>query len=211
MRLTDYSIKLRITIFALAAIVSVAGPVAYFRLMPREGAPDVTIPYVFVTALYEGVAPEETENLITIPLEKKLAGLENIKKMNSTSAEGVSSIIIEFTPKENIDDAVQKVKDKIDMAKPDLPRDLDQPVVQGLNFSTDIPVLRFAISGDSDLERLKKVAEDLQDDIENVSGVLQAQLGGIREREIRVEMDLHRLTAYSLTIFDVISAIRGEN
>lgn len=211
MRLTDYAIKLRVTIFSIAAIAAIAGPVTYFVTMPREGAPDITIPYVFITAVYEGVAPEETENLITIPLEKKLAGLENIKKMNSTSAEGVSSIVIEFTPKENIDNAVQKVKDKIDMAKPDLPRDLDQPVVQGLNFSTDIPVLRFAISGDRDMERLKKVAEDLQDDIENVQGVLQARLDGTREREVRVEIDLHRLTAYSLTLFDVVSAIRGEN
>lgn len=211
MRLTDYAIKLRVTIFAVAVIIAIAGPIAYFGTMPREGAPDITIPYVFITAVYEGVAPEETENLITIPLEKKLAGLENIKKMNSTSAEGVSAIIIEFTPKENIDNAVQKVKDKIDMAKPDLPRDLDQPIVQGLNFSTDIPVLRFAISGDNDLERLKKVAEDLQDDIENVSGVLQARLEGVREREIRVEIDLYRLTAYSMTLFDVVNGIRGEN
>lgn len=210
MILTRYSIKMRVTVFALVAMLCVAGPLIYFGL-PREGAPDVTIPMVFVTAAYEGVAPAEIENLVTIPLEQRFNGIENIKKMSSTSMEGVAVVVIEFLPRQNIDLAVQKVKDKIDMAKADLPRDLDQPVVQGFNFSTDIPVFTFAISGDEDLERLERIAEDYQDLVEAHPGVLEARLYGGKEREIRVDVDLQRLLAYRLAPGDLVAAIRGEN
>jgi multidrug efflux pump subunit AcrB len=210
MILTEYSIKFRVTVFSLVAVLLVAGPLVYFT-MPREGSPDVTIPMVFVSAPYEGVAPEEIENLITIPLEKRFNGLEHIKELTSTSSEGVALVAIEFTAEQNIDAAVQKVKDKIDLARPDLPRDLDEPTVQGFNFSTDIPVFTMAIAGDPDLERLKHVAEDLQDVIEELPGVLQARLLGVREREIRVEVDLARLMAYRLTLGELTAAIRGGN
>ena len=210
MILTDYSVKLRITVFVLTAILLVAGPLMYLGL-PREGAPDITIPYVFVTAPYEGVAPAEIENLITIPMEKRFNGLENIEEMRSTASEGVSVTVIKFLPRQNIDLAIQKVKDKIDLARPDLPQDLDEPTVQGLNFSTDIPVLKMAVSGDTDLARLKEIAEDLQDAVERIPGVLEAKLYGAREREIRVDVDVQRLTAYALTLGDVAEAIQKEN
>ena len=210
MILSDYSIKFRVTVFVLVFILAIVGPIIY-AVLPREGAPDITIPYVFVTAPYQGVAPEEIENLITIPLEKRFKDLENVKEVSSSSAEGVSAVVIEFTPKENIDNALQKVKDKIDLAKPDLPRDLDQPIVQGLNFSTDVPILNFAIWGDTDLERLKHIGDELKDDIEAIPGVLQVRIFGTREREIVISMDLLRLRAYSLTMADVMRAIQTEN
>jgi len=210
MLIVKHAIKLRITVFALTAMLVIVGPIIYYTL-PREGMPDVTIPYVFVTVPYEGVAPSEIENLITIPLEKQFKDLENVKEINATSAEGLCFISVEFTPRQNIDSAAQKVKDKIDLAKPDMPRDLDQPIVKGLNLSTDIPVLNFTVSGSTDPERLKSVAEDLQDLVETVPGVLQARLYGTREREIRVELDLIRLIAHKLTIGDVFAALQKEN
>ncbi len=210
MLLTNYAIKFRtaVIVFSLAAVV--IGIISYVDL-PREGAPDITIPYVFVTAVYEGTSPEEMENLVTIPMEKKLNDLDNVKEMNSTSAEGVTMIMIEFTPQEDMDAAKQKVKDKIDLAAPDLPQDLDEPTVEAFNFSTDSPVLIFALSGDPDLTRLKNLADDLQDQIEARPGVKQAAVYGAREREIRVEVDLPRLIAQQIPIAAVISLIGREN
>jgi multidrug efflux pump len=210
MILTRYSVKLRVSVFAMLVILVIAGPIVYMT-MPREGAPDITIPMVFVTAVYEGVAPSEVENLITIPLEKQFKGLENLKKLTSASAEGVASVTIEFLPQQNIDDAVQKVKDKVDLAKRDLPKDLDAPVIQGFNFSTDIPVFTFAVSGDADVERLKRLAEDYQDVIETIPGVLEARLYGAREREIQVNVDLRRLTAYRMALSELMAVVHAEN
>ncbi|HBA84304.1 MAG TPA: AcrB/AcrD/AcrF family protein [Verrucomicrobia bacterium] len=210
MLITNYAIKFRTAVIVFVLVITMLGSIAYMSL-PREGAPDITIPYVFVTAIYEGTAPEEMENLVTIPMEKKLNDLENVKEMSSTSSEGVSSIVIEFLPKEDIDSAKQKVKDKIDLAKPDLPEDLDEPAVEAINFSTDMPILMLALSGDPDLERLKNLADDLQDQIEALPGAKQAVIYGAREREIRVEVDLNRVIAYRLPLAEVSRAIAMEN
>ena len=87
------------------------------------------------------------EKLITIPIERKLKGIDNVEEIRSTSAEGFSTVAIKFLPKVDLDDAVQKVRDKVDQAQNDLPADLaDDPVIQEVNFS-DMPVIRVVLSG----------------------------------------------------------------
>ncbi|MFH0953275.1 MAG: efflux RND transporter permease subunit [Verrucomicrobiota bacterium] len=210
MLVTNYAIKLRVAVFVFVLVMTILGVISYVNL-PREGAPDITIPYVFVTAPYEGVAPAEIENLVTIPMEKKFKDLENVKQTTSVSSEGMSLTVIEFTPKENLNNALQRVKDKVDEAQPDLPDDLDNPLVDVINFSTDWPIVTLVLAGNTDLERLKALAEDLQEEIENVPGVKSADIFGTREREIRVEIDPQRLVAYRFTLGAVMRAIAAEN
>ncbi|MFC1498424.1 efflux RND transporter permease subunit [Verrucomicrobiota bacterium] len=209
MLLSNYSIKFRIAVFVSIVVFVVVGAYNYMS-MPREGAPDITIPYVFVTAVYEGTAPSEMEKLVTVPLEKSLNDVENVKEIRSTSAEGICSISIEFVAGQDIDLARQGVKDKVDLAKTDLPDDLDEPIVDAFNISSDIPVFTFALSG-TDTGRLKNLAEDLQDEIELLSGVKDAEISGTREREIRVELDLRRLIAYNIPLSQVMQRIMQEN
>jgi multidrug efflux pump len=111
-----------------------------------------------VTAYYEGTAPEEMEKLVTIPLEEQLADVEGLKEVRSTSGENASSLVIEFVAGEDIEQAKQRVKDKVDLAKPDLPADLDEPAVDAFNFSSDYPVYIFALSGATEPELLKNLA-----------------------------------------------------
>ena len=210
MLVTNYSIRFRTAVFVFVLVFIIGGIVSYSTL-PREGSPDVTIPYIFVTAIYEGVAPSEIEHLVTIPLEKQLNNLPNVKEITSTSMEGVSSVSIEFTPAQDIDAAIQKVKDKIDMARPDLPADLDEPVVRDFNYSTDFPVFSFTFSGESSIERLTRLAEVLEDRLEEISGVLQANVSGGREREIRVDVDFQRLQLYGIRANSVLGALHREN
>jgi multidrug efflux pump subunit AcrB len=210
MIITHFAIQKRISAFVLIVLLVIGGGISYLTL-PREGYPDITIPFIFISAPYEGVAPEEVENLITIPMEKQLNDLENVREIKSTSAEGIASISIEFLPSEDIDTAIQRVKDKIDLARIDLPQDLDEPIVQGINFSTDIPILRFSLSGDNSIPRLKAIAEDLQERIELLRGVRQVGIYGGQEREIRIEIDPARLQSYGLTLGDVMRKIGDEN
>lgn len=210
MILSNYAIKFRTAVFVFIVVLVISGVHSYVTL-PREGTPDITIPYVFLTATYEGTSPTEVEKLITIPIEKKLNDVENIKEMRSVSSEGVSFISVEFVAGEDIDQAKQRVKDKVDLARPDLPRDLDEPVVDAFNFSSDFPVYIFTLSGETDISRLKRLAEDLQDRIERLSGVRQAEISGVLEREIRVEIDLPRLIAYDIPVSLVMSRIAQEN
>ncbi len=210
MLLSNYAIKFRTAVFVFVIVLVIAGSISY-KTLPREGSPDITIPFVFLTAVYEGTSPTEMEKLITIPIEKKLNDVENVKEMQSVSSEGVTFISIEFIAGEDIDLAKQRVKDKVDLARPDLPRDLDEPVVDAFNFSSDFPVFIFTLSGVPDLSRLKSLGEDLQDQLERFPGVRQAELTGIREREIRVEIDLPRMIAYDLPLSLVMARIAQEN
>jgi CzcA family heavy metal efflux pump len=204
------ALKRQATVLALLVIIVIAGLYSYLTL-PRESFPDITIPYVFVTTTYEGVAPQDMEKLITIPIERKLKGIDNVEEIRSTSAEGLSTVAIKFLPKVDLDDAVQKVRDKVDQAKNDLPADLpDDPVIQEVNFS-DMPVIRVVLSGPFSLRRLQNLAEDLQDQIESITGVLEARISGGLEREIHVEFDLDRVGAYNVPFSSIISSVTRGN
>jgi multidrug efflux pump len=204
------ALKRPAAILALLVFLVVSGIYCYVRL-PRESFPDITIPYVFVTTAYEGVAPEDMEKLITIPIERKIKGISDLEEIRSTSAEGISTVAVKFLPGVNIDDALQKVRDKVDQAKADLPQDLkDDPVIQEVNFS-DIPVIRVVLSGPFSLRRLQNFAEDLEDRIESIPGVLDARMTGGLEREIHVEFDLDRVGAYNVPFSSVINAVTRSN
>jgi multidrug efflux pump len=210
MILNQAALKRQVTVLALLVIIVIAGLYCYVTL-PRESFPDITIPYVFVTTTYEGVAPQDMEQLITIPIERKLKGIDNVEEIRSTSAEGISTVAIKFLPKVDLDDAVQKVRDKVDQAKSDLPADLpDDPVIQEVNFS-DLPVIRVVLSGPFSLRRLQNLAEDLQDRIESVTGVLEARISGGLEREIHVEFDLDRVGAYNVPFSSIINSVTRGN
>jgi len=210
MIICDLAVKKRTSVIVLTLLIIVFGLISYNSL-PRESAPDITIPYVFIKTNYPGVAPEDIEQSITIPIEKKLKGLEAVKKIESSSTEGMSSIIIEFVAGTDISDVLSKTKDKVDLAKVDLPPDLeDDPEVFELNIS-EMPIVVFSLSGTCGLVRLKKIAEDLEDDIESIPGVLEAEITGGLEREIRVEPYPAKLAYYGLSILGLQKVIADEN
>ncbi|RJR51563.1 MAG: efflux RND transporter permease subunit [Desulfobacteraceae bacterium] len=210
MIINQTALKRQAAVLALMVLLVVAGAYSY-QTLPREAFPDITIPYVFVTTTYEGVAPEDMEKLITIPIERKLKGISDLEEIRSTSAEGISTVAVKFLAGVNIDDALQKVRDKVDQAKADLPTDLpDDPVIKEVNFS-DIPVIRVVISGPFSLRRLQSFAEDLQDRIESVPGVLEARITGGIERAIQVEFDLDRVAAYNVPFSSIIQSVTRSN
>ena len=204
------ALKRQSTVLALLAIIVIIGLYSYFTL-PRESYPDITIPYVIVTTTYEGVAPEDMEKLITIPIERKLKGLSDVEKIHSASEEGFSSVTIEFLPTVDIDDAVQKVREKVNEAKNDLPPDLpDDPVIQEINIS-EFPVIRVILSGPFSLRRLKTFADEFKERIEAIQGILEARVTGGLEREIHVEFDLNRVAAYNVPFSSLINAVQRGN
>jgi multidrug efflux pump len=210
MILNHLALQRQITVLVLLVLIVVAGLYSYMTL-PREAEPDIKIPFIFVTTTYEGVAPKDMETLVTIPLERKLKGIEDVEEIRSTSAEGISNIAIKFLPRANIDDALQKVRDKVDQAKKDLPRELpDDPVIEELTFSA-LPVMQVVLSGPFSLKRLKVFAEDFEDRIESIPGVLQAEIIGGLERKIHVEFDLDRVAAYGVPFSQVVSSVKQQN
>ena len=210
MIISDAAIKNRISVVVLAIIILVIGSYCY-SILPRENEPDITIPNVFVSTTYKGVSSSDIETSITIKIEKKLKGLDRVKKIQSASSEGLSQINIEFLPGTDIDDVIQKVKDKVDEAKKELPSDLeDDPSVFEVNIS-ELPIVIFSLSGTSGITRLKEIADDLEEEIESIVGVLEANVTGGREREIRIEVDPDKLAYYQIPITAFQSVIYSEN
>ena len=197
------------TVLLVAICVLVFGLTNYITL-PREASPDVDIPVIMVTTPYTGVSPEDIESLVTNPLEDELGGLKDLKKMSSTSAEGISMITLEFEPEIVIEDALQKVRDRVNRARPDVPKDAEETTIAEVSFS-DFPIIIVTIAGPVDQQKLKALGEDLQEDIEELAGVLDAKLTGGRTREIKIQVDPIRLNHYELGLDDVINAIRDEN
>ena len=210
MLISNAAIRQRSTVFALMLIIVIVGVYSYATL-PRESTPDITIPYVLVITTYEGVASSDIESLITNPIERKLRGLKHVEEIRSVSAEGSSMITVEFIPDVNIDDAIQWVRDKVDQAKGDLPDDLENdPQILEVNMA-EFPVLMIAVSGDVPETLLKGVAEELEEHIEEVPGVLDVVLTGGREHQVQVEIDPDRMAAYQVSFNEIVTAVAREN
>jgi multidrug efflux pump subunit AcrB len=207
--LSTFSIDSRISVLVLVLLITVIGVQSYLTI-PKESSPDITIPYIMVITTYPGSSPEDMEALITRPLEDELSGISDVKEMVSTSAEGYSNITLEFNSEVNIDDALQKVREKVDLAKPELPADAEDPVIQEINFS-EFPIMQVNISGQYGLVQLKEVAEDIQDEIEAIPSVLEVNLAGGLEREVKVDVNLAKLKYYGLGFGDLVAAIQSEN
>lgn len=209
MKITDLSIKYRTTVVVLT-LVLVAGGLYSYVTIPKEASPSIEIPLIVTTTVYPGVSPDDIESLITQPIEREVQSINGIKEIRSTSTEGVSTVIVEFNPDVSMDEAYQRVRDKVGIAKPKLPNDVEEPIISEIDFS-EFPIMTINLAANYSLSRLKEVGEDLAEEIETVSSVLGVDVLGGMEREVQVNIDLNALKGYNLTYNDVISTISQEN
>ena len=209
MILSDVAIKNRTTIAVLGLIIVIAGIYSYITL-PREAFPDIPIPQILITTTQEGVSPQDVETSITMEIEKELNSISGVKEIRSSSAEGLSLIDVEFMPDVPTNVALQRVRDRVDLAKGDLPIDADEPIISEINLA-EMPIMYISISGDMSPVQLKGVADTLQDNLEMVPGVLKVEVLGELEPEIRLEFDPDRLAVYNLTIPEILALIPSEN
>ena len=209
---TSWSIKNKTSIYLLMLFVSLAG-IFQFVTLPKEQFPDIVIPTIYVQTIYVGNSPKDIENLVTRPIEKQIKGITGakIKKFTSTSQQDYSAIQVEFDTDVKTDVALQKVKDAIDKSKQDLPTDLTQePTALEVSFSEQ-PIMYVNLSGDYDLPRLKKSADDLKDQLEDLPQMNRVDIVGAPEREFQVNIDNYRMQGAGVTFDDISNAVAREN
>ncbi|MGQ9368662.1 efflux RND transporter permease subunit [Azospirillum sp. ST 5-10] len=184
------------TVLATLALLLAAGWVAYQEI-PKEAAPDVNIPIIYVSLHHEGISPEDAERLLLRPMEQELRTIEGLKEMRSTAYQGGGNVILEFDAGFDADRAIQDVREKVDRAKAELPEETDEPTVNEVNFSL-FPVLVVILSGDLPERTLLRAARDLKDRIESVPAVLKAEIAGDREELVEVVIDPMRVESYGI-------------
>jgi len=208
-RLTSYAIDHKTSVFVLFFLITVGGLISYFRL-PKESFPEMEIPMIAVNTIYPGVSPADIETLVTRPIEDELNTIADIEELTSTSIEGVSTVVAEFGTNVDLEDAMARVREKVDLARPELPEDAEEPAIIEFSFQ-DMPIMQVNLSGEYGLVRLKDLGEELQDRLEQIPSILRVDLRGGLEREVRVDVDLAKLKYYGLAMFDVIEAIQTEH
>ncbi len=209
---TTWSIKNKTSIYLVILFVSLAG-IYQFVTLPKEQFPDIVIPTIYVQTVYVGNSPKDIENLVTRPIEKQIKSITGakIKKFTSNSQQDFSAIMVEFDTDVKTEIALQKVKDATDKAKQDLPKDLTiEPTVIEVSFSEQ-PIMSVNLSGDFDLPRLKKYADDLKDKLENLPQINRVDIVGAPEREFQINVDNYRAQSAGITFDDITYAIQREN
>jgi len=208
--LSSWAIDNRTAVYILTIIVTLVGFMSYNSL-PKEQFPEIKLPQIIVQTIYPGTSPENMENLVTKPIEKQVKNLTGVKKVTSNSFQDYSVVIVEFNPDVKIDRAKRDVKDGVDKAKTDLPKNLpNQPEVKDIDVS-EFPIMYVNISGNYDLKRLKKYADRLKDKIEEMKEIKRVDMVGALDREIQINVDLYKMAAAGITFDDIERTVASEN
>jgi multidrug efflux pump len=208
-RFIDYAIgHARLTIATLIFLLS-AGFLAYVTI-PKEAEPDVRIPIIYVQLSQRGISPEDSERLLLRPVETQLKSVGNVKEMRSTAFEGGGFVLLEFEAGFDSKAALADVRAKVDQAKHDLPRDVDEPQVLEVNLSL-YPVLVVGLSGDVPERTLLRIARAAKNAIEQAPGVLSAELRGSRDEAVEIILNPMLLASYGLSLDQLGSITQSFN
>lgn len=197
------------TVLVLLLAILVAGAAVYLAI-PKESSPDIAIPIMYVSVSHDGISPEDAERLLVKPLEKHLKSIEGLKELKATATQGHASITLEFAAGFDADAALDDVRNAVDLGKVDLPEATHEPTVHEVNLS-EFPVIVVNIFGEASEAVLIKTAERIQDAIESLPNVLEAELFGKREEMIEVVIDPTLMDHYQLSLADVGAMIQRNN
>ncbi|MER2605927.1 MAG: efflux RND transporter permease subunit [Siculibacillus sp.] len=200
----NWRLTLVVLIFTL-----IAGSVAYFSI-PKEAEPDVRIPIVYVQLGLRGISPEDSERLLLRPVETRLKSVTNVKEMRSQAYEGGGYVLLEFNAGFDSAAALADVRAKVDDAKRDLPSAADEPAVREVNLSL-FPVMVVTLSGDAPERTLTRLARELRRLIEQVPGVLSADLQGARDDLVEIDVDPMLLQSYGVSLDALLAIAAGSN
>ncbi|MGI9412661.1 MAG: efflux RND transporter permease subunit [Hyphomicrobiales bacterium] len=197
------------TVLTMMAVMVFAGVFTYITIA-KEADPDIQVPVLYISIPLQGISPEDAERLLVKPMEEELRGLEGLKELTSIASQGHAAIITEFETDIDPNVASQKVREKVDIAKAELPSDAEEPTVNEVNLSL-FPTIIVALSGEVPERTLFRHARTLQDELEAIPSVLEARLSGQREELLEVIIDDKRLESYNLSQAELVSRVTQNN
>ena len=210
MKLSEFSVNRRVTIFIITILIIILGGIALSRL-GLEMFPDMDYPVISIVAPYYGASPQDVEEAITEPLETAIASVKNIKKVQSESLENAALIMVEFNWGTNLDFAAQDLRDAIDPMIDYLPDDADKPLVMKFNLS-QMPILMYGVTGDEDTYHLRKILEDeVSSKLKHLKGVASVMIFGGDELEKQIIVDKDKIEHYNISIDEIVQIVAAGN
>ena len=201
-----FFIRRRIIAWVAIAGIIITGLFSLINL-PKESFPEIEFPMVIVSTVLPGAPPTDTEELLSKPLEKEIATVSGITKLQSSSGFSTSSVVIEFDPKEDMDKAIEKVKDAVDKIKSDLPDDIIGPQVIDIDFS-EIPIITYSLISDASVLDLSETAEEVKEELETIDGISKVFISGNLKKEVHIKVNQAKLESANLSILDISNAIQ---
>lgn len=199
------------TVISLLLLILIAGFATYIGI-PKEAEPDIDIPFIYVSMTHEGISPEDAERLLVRPMEQELRALEGLKEMKANAYEGGANITLEFeVGAVDTNQALLDVREKVDAAKTKLPEETEDPSVNEVKLSKQDPMLVLNVSGSVPERVLVRLAKDLKDKIEGVTGVLEVDIYGDREEVLEVVVDPLLIESYGMAPADLYPIFSRNN
>ncbi|GAL21424.1 RND multidrug efflux transporter [Vibrio maritimus] len=208
--LIDAALSRARTMLTLLVMILIAGVVTY-NTIPKESSPDITIPIIYVSVGHQGISPDDAERLLVRPLEKELRSIEGVKEMTAVASEGHGSVTLEFNVGVDLTKAMADVRDAVDLAKPKLPEDSDEPTVNEVTFASQQPVLSVVLYGTVPERTIVQLARQLRDKLESYRQVLEVDIAGDREDIVEIVVDPLLMESYGLDQGDIYNLIALNN
>jgi multidrug efflux pump len=196
-------------VLALVLVSVGAGLASYFSL-PKEGAPNIDVPVLYISVPLPGVSARDSERLLIKPLETELRGIDGLKEMTGIASENHAGMLLEFDFGWDKQATLADVRDKVDQAKAEFPDDAEAATISEINLS-QFPILVVSLSGEVPERTLLKLSKDLQREIESLSSVLEAELTGHRDEMVEVLIDPLKMESYNVTAQDLLSVFDRNN
>ncbi len=197
------------TVLSILVLLLISGAYAYINI-PKESSPDIDIPQIYISMFLEGISPGDSERLLLRPMEQELTSIEGVKEMKSSAYQGGGFVLLEFLAGFDKDKALDDVQKAVDQVRPDLPDDVEEPNVTEVNFSL-FPVVVVTLSGSVPERTLLALARDLQDKIESVGSVLEANIAGDREELVEILVKPELLESYALDGTEILNFFNLSN
>ncbi|SIQ41300.1 Multidrug efflux pump subunit AcrB [Alkalispirochaeta americana] len=211
MSIAGRSVSNPVLVNILTVVILVLGLFSYQRL-PREQFAEVPFYFITIGVPYPGVAAEDVERSVTIPLEDEMANLDRLDRIRSRTREGFSSVTLEFdqaVSRREFDRLFQEVQNRFNRVS--LPAGVQQETIQEFSSNDFLPVIELVLSGEAPYGELVETAEAFRDRLRSIRGVSRIELVGVRDREITVRLDQDLLEAYQVSLFEVVQALQQRN
>ncbi|KJY75401.1 acriflavin resistance protein [Vibrio coralliilyticus] len=208
--LIDAALSRTRTMLVLLVFVLIAGVMTYLTV-PKESSPDITIPIIYVSVGHQGISPTDAERLLVRPIEQELRSIEGVKEMTSTASEGHASVQLEFSVGVDLNKAMADVREAVDLAKPKLPEDSDEPTVNEVTFASEEPALTVVLYGTVPERTIVQIARQLRDKLESFRQILEVDIAGDREDIVEIIVDPLLMESYGLDQADIYNLIALNN